>query len=181
MKCERFEELITEYLDGELEFSEKKDFENHMFKCTKCRELFSQIAENIEILNDFKLADDDAISFEIFQKFHSSFEAEKHKNRVKKDLYKKIITTAAILIIGFLMLRGVVRQGSKTFSTYSIFVNSAQKIAYLKVFSEKSFYKFIELKERAEDFFYKTRDNLDIKYKIVKKYTLSSNNKSLRR
>ncbi len=180
MNCEKFEELITDYLDGELNFTEKKEFEKHMFECVKCKELFSQVLENLEILNEFK-GDDEEIYSEIADNFQKSIVFKEEKSHKRSDIYKKIISTAAIFIIGFLMLNSLILSKNKSFSTYSIAVNSIQKIASIQVFSEKTFYKVMELKDKAKGMFYKTKDSLDIKYNMVKKYTLSSNNEKLRR
>ena len=36
-ECDRFELLISEYLDGELQEPEKTELESHLRKCSRCR------------------------------------------------------------------------------------------------------------------------------------------------
>ena len=183
MDCKKFEELITDYLDDNLNNGLKEDFEKHLFECKRCRELFSQISENIEILSEFEVFEDEGLYDEIVGRFNREgyrFELKKENRRV--ELFKKIVSTAAIFIIGFLVFKNSFTFSGNFITPSSVAVDYIQKIYSAKVFSEKAFYRLIELKDRAQGFFDETKDNLDIKYKMVKRYTLSTiYNENLRR
>jgi len=45
MKCERVEELLIDYLEGEIEPAENRLVENHLQKCHSCSAKFSEFKE----------------------------------------------------------------------------------------------------------------------------------------
>jgi hypothetical protein len=57
MNCQRFEEWISDYLDGYLSGAERTDFESHRLACNGCRELFKQIQEVVSLCRDFPEAE----------------------------------------------------------------------------------------------------------------------------
>jgi anti-sigma factor RsiW len=52
MNCERFEELITPYLDGDLSGGGASAFRAHQLSCPDCRTLLADIAEALEAVGE---------------------------------------------------------------------------------------------------------------------------------
>ena len=52
MNCERFEELITPYLDGDLSGGASSAFRAHQLSCPDCRTLLADIAEALEAVGE---------------------------------------------------------------------------------------------------------------------------------
>jgi anti-sigma factor RsiW len=52
MNCERFEELITPYLDGDLSGGGASAFREHQLSCPDCRTLLADIAEALEAVGE---------------------------------------------------------------------------------------------------------------------------------
>lgn len=57
MTCERFEELLSAYLEGEAGPDEKREFESHLAACPACAELFSVFRETQAALAGFPEAE----------------------------------------------------------------------------------------------------------------------------
>jgi len=57
MNCQRFEEWISDYLDGHLIGAERTDFETHRASCSECRLLFKQIQEVVSLCRAFPEAE----------------------------------------------------------------------------------------------------------------------------
>lgn len=53
MDCNRFQETISDYLDGLLEGCAKADFAAHRLRCRACREVFSEVRLTVETLGEF--------------------------------------------------------------------------------------------------------------------------------
>jgi len=53
MECEKIEELLSPYLEGELSSEEKREVEKHLKTCKSCSVLFSSMEETQESLADF--------------------------------------------------------------------------------------------------------------------------------
>jgi anti-sigma factor RsiW len=53
MTCERFEELLSAYLEGELSGEEKREMDIHIASCSACAELLSAFRETQEALSGF--------------------------------------------------------------------------------------------------------------------------------
>ena len=52
MKCEKFEELLSSYLENELNSKEKKEVKTHLKECKSCSALLSAVKETTESLTD---------------------------------------------------------------------------------------------------------------------------------
>jgi hypothetical protein len=57
MKCMEFEELLSEYLDGELDTAAVREMENHRGSCVLCRALLNEVTELRDSLNDFPVVE----------------------------------------------------------------------------------------------------------------------------
>ena len=51
ISCYQFKELISEYLDGEISYSTRKLFEEHLESCANCRRLFNSVKTSIQSLH----------------------------------------------------------------------------------------------------------------------------------
>lgn len=52
ISCYQFKELISEYLDGELSYSKRRLFEEHLESCTGCRTLYSSVKLTVHSLHE---------------------------------------------------------------------------------------------------------------------------------
>jgi len=53
MTCERFEELLSAYLEGELSLEEKREMDGHLASCLACAELLTVFRETQAALKGF--------------------------------------------------------------------------------------------------------------------------------
>ncbi|QQS48436.1 MAG: zf-HC2 domain-containing protein [Acidobacteriota bacterium] len=56
MDCERFEELISEYLDCGMARPERRSFCEHLLACRPCHRLFNDLREVIDSCHDLKVS-----------------------------------------------------------------------------------------------------------------------------
>lgn len=57
MNCQKVEELLSAYLEGELSFEDKKAVDKHLRVCSRCASLYQEIKEATESLEDFPEAE----------------------------------------------------------------------------------------------------------------------------
>jgi anti-sigma factor RsiW len=57
MTCERFEELLSAYLEGDLSAEEKRAIDGHIAACSSCAELLSLLRETQGALRSFPQVD----------------------------------------------------------------------------------------------------------------------------
>jgi len=51
MDCDKVKQLLSSYIDGELNEEEKIEFDNHIAKCSSCKEEFNDILKVLDILH----------------------------------------------------------------------------------------------------------------------------------
>ncbi len=56
MDCERFEELISEYLDCGMARPERRSFCEHLLACRPCHQLFNDVREVIDSCHNLKVS-----------------------------------------------------------------------------------------------------------------------------
>ena len=54
MKCSEFNKLIFDYMENELDFKTKKDFESHVLTCENCLKDLSESAKSVELFRQLK-------------------------------------------------------------------------------------------------------------------------------
>ncbi len=166
MRCEYFEELITEYLDGELPLHLKEEFEKHLFECENCRDLFEQIKENMELLREFK----EEVEFD-FQPENNIFITRRHE---KREFIKRFLATAAIFIMGIFMLRGVV--AFRNVSLNSLLIDTAQSFMSVAVNSQKLIFDAKNFGERALSKFDGVKNDFSRHYReFEKEFSMNKN------
>jgi predicted anti-sigma-YlaC factor YlaD len=57
MDCIKFQETITDYLDGQLETCARAEFAAHRLRCRACREVFSDVRMTVEMLGEVAAED----------------------------------------------------------------------------------------------------------------------------
>ncbi len=57
MDCIKFQDAITDYLDGQLETCTRAEFAAHRLRCRACREVFSDVRMAVEMLGDVAAED----------------------------------------------------------------------------------------------------------------------------
>lgn len=73
LRCEQIFELLSDYLDGELEPATREAFEAHIQGCTKCARFGQDFAE---VVNGLKSGARPAMSLGLRQRLRGLFEAE---------------------------------------------------------------------------------------------------------
>lgn len=99
MKCEKIEEVLSSFLDGDLSPEEKNAVEEHLKTCAKCSLLYSFMEEIKESLADFPEVN---ISENLFDRLHS-IPTQKKKSRLSLDFFLRpslqpVLTGATILL-----------------------------------------------------------------------------------
>ena len=51
MDCDKVKQLLSSYIDGELNEEEKIEFDNHIAQCSSCKEEFNDILKVLDILH----------------------------------------------------------------------------------------------------------------------------------
>ena len=57
MDCIKFQDTITDYLDGQLETCARAEFAAHRLRCRACREVFSDVRMTVEMLGEVAAED----------------------------------------------------------------------------------------------------------------------------
>jgi len=113
MNCERSQELMMKYFDGDINDIENQQFKQHLTICEKCREDFEQLGS---IFNSIKDATDveppENFEANVMENIHA-FEMEKRKKtgRILMLLYNlATVVSVVLLIVFFAGTRGVTIQ-----------------------------------------------------------------------
>jgi anti-sigma factor RsiW len=112
MSCEKFEEMISVSLDGELTAQETDQLHWHLSTCQACREFLSSMQQ---IKDLFKLQPDQVLSDEFDQKFFArltELRSERRKETKAIPWWKvKFVIPAPVayaVILAFLFLMGLI-------------------------------------------------------------------------
>lgn len=110
MDCSRVKELMSMYIDGELNMEQGAEFEAHMTECPSCREEYEDMVKLVEVLRSMQ-EEDLPVNFR--EELHGKLlEAKEDKFTVKKLFYiknfriKALATIAAGALVVF-ALRGI--------------------------------------------------------------------------
>ncbi|AEM78389.1 DUF4349 domain-containing protein [Thermoanaerobacter wiegelii] len=100
MDCKKVLKLIPQYIDGELDEAQKKEFETHLENCESCKkeyQLEKKIIENLKNMPPLELPED------FNKKIHEKLVYQKNILEKKKERLKKTLTVAVIAASFILM------------------------------------------------------------------------------
>lgn len=100
--CDFYEEMIMEYLDGELDARQKTDTEQHLTKCAHCSEFLSAMQKEYQMLSELPLLSPEQ---DFTQKVMASIRGKKAAVNIPKvQIILAVILAAAALVLYILEL-----------------------------------------------------------------------------
>lgn len=97
---EKYTEMISRYIDGDLDVSESAELEDHLNECSECRKTYQDLKKIRDLLNETEKSTLD-------DKWYNDAAKKIRKVWLKKINYKKIASYAAI-VAGFMILTSAV-------------------------------------------------------------------------
>ena len=85
MTCERIEELLSAYLEGELDAAEKSEFETHLAACPGCAELAGLMKRNLAATAAFPEVEP---SPALFARLYAIPEEKREKRRLVRPVFE---------------------------------------------------------------------------------------------
>lgn len=100
MNCQKIEDLLSAYLEGELSLEEKSTVEEHLRTCPRCASLYQEIKQATESLDDFPEAE---MSEELVQRLYKIPQPKK-KFRLNFDFLLRpslqpVLAAATVLLV----------------------------------------------------------------------------------
>lgn len=141
MNCQIVRNLLSAYIDSELSAEQRNLIRHHLFECENCEHEYQQllkIKENLEKnLPDLSSSFDSWKSLQERIAFETATPIIKHSG----DLFwsKKILATAACLLLFFIMATMLFPIHKRDSSSFAYIENSRQSSADQKISIEKSF------------------------------------------
>lgn len=130
-ECIEFKEMISGYLDNELDSGLISEFEDHIASCISCREELDETKQTLYLLNSIT---EEELPQDFLDKLHTRLIEEKRdldkKNysTLLRNKYFRIISSVAAILVFAVLLKGL--WGGNNFRTSSSQDAARQNIAY---------------------------------------------------
>ncbi len=148
MECKDIELFVSDYIENRLDKDKRREFENHLFECEKCRIFVEEIRELTNDLIYLKKGTNFIQKNRLYVIFDNNMEKEEEKNN---KVLTWIILTAATIILVFNLFYFTNLIPSMNKITH-ILVSKIEKTAVRTI-------SYIKMFTNPEDFAYMIRKN----------------------
>jgi anti-sigma factor RsiW len=114
MDCKQIIDLISMYVDSELDERQKAEFEEHVSQCSSCKEELNDILKVLEVLHSIPEVDlPDNFKDELHEKLIKVKENEFSTGKLFfiKNRYIRAISTVAAGVLIIFVLKGILFDG----------------------------------------------------------------------
>ncbi|MFZ5953036.1 MAG: anti-sigma factor family protein [Candidatus Rifleibacteriota bacterium] len=104
MDCQKCKNLISEYLEENLDSSQKKLFEEHISGCRKCENELNQLLDSWELLDEYSVPElSEDFTLKVTHKVH---EQARTNDSEQANLWDKIVEALTLKKVAFLPALG---------------------------------------------------------------------------
>ncbi len=165
MNCGKCKKLISDYLEENLDNSQKQLFEEHISGCAECERELNELLDSWDILDEYS-APDPGEDFTL-KVLHSIHERKAEQDSVQISLWEKVLAAFTLKNVGFipgmasLLILGALGfallKGGSIGVKHQPDISNAQKAQIVRSVQDEEIIRNLEIYQNAE-----ILENLDV-------------------